>query len=70
MGGQPCRSGRSLWFGGRWGVGGRAHSESSFHILTGGMPRSLQILIARILLISECLGIADLLLRLGLYHQE
>jgi len=49
MEGQACRSGRNLWFGGRWGVVGRDLLESTYHILTGGMPRSLQIFIARIL---------------------
>ena len=35
-----------------------------------GIPRSLQILLARISLISVCLGIADLLFNWGLNHQE
>jgi hypothetical protein len=34
------------------------HSESSY--LIEGMPRSLHIFFARISLISECLGMADL----------
>nr|VFK59049.1 MAG: hypothetical protein BECKTUN1418D_GA0071000_109419 [Candidatus Kentron sp. TUN] len=37
---------------------------------TDSMPRSLQISFARISGISECLGIAERLLRVGLCHQE
>jgi hypothetical protein len=52
------------------GVNGdlEVHSVSSY--LIEGIPRSLQIFFARISLISECLGIADLLLSSGLCHHE
>jgi len=36
----------------------------------GGTAKSLQILLAMMLLISECLGIEDLLFNFGLCHQE
>ncbi|TYT70776.1 hypothetical protein FXO09_13320 [Microcystis aeruginosa KLA2] len=38
--------------------------------MISGIPISLQILLARISLISVCLGIADLLFNWGLNHQE
>ncbi len=48
---------------------GRVGNDGRSYFI-GGIPRSLHILFARMSLISECLGTADLLFNSPLYHHE
>jgi len=51
---------------------GQTHMEFGFEksYFIGEVPKSLQIFLARISVISECLGMAERLFKFGLYHQE